>query len=119
MASPAPPAAAEDDCLRYVTGEWPCIRRIRRGLSFRYLGLNGRPLHDAADLKRIRSLVIPPSWEEVWICPSANGACRPLAAAREGANSIAAIRVTGHQGEAKCSRMIAFETVRARMRARV
>jgi DNA topoisomerase I len=25
------------------------------------------------ELKRIRSLVIPPAWERIWICPKANG----------------------------------------------
>ncbi len=28
---------------------------------------------DAADLDRIRKLVIPPAWTDVWICPHANG----------------------------------------------
>ena len=30
-------------------------------------------MRDAADLQRIRSLVIPPAWTEVWICPNPDG----------------------------------------------
>jgi DNA topoisomerase-1 len=33
----------------------------------------GRPVTDPATLHRIRALVIPPAWREVWICPYPNG----------------------------------------------
>lgn len=59
--------------LRYVTDSRPGIRRIRRGKSFRYVDAAGRPVHDAETIARIRSLVIPPAWKDVWICPIANG----------------------------------------------
>ena len=39
--------------------------------SFRYLDADGRKITDEAKLERIRSLVIPPAWSEVWINPSA------------------------------------------------
>lgn len=38
---------------------------------FRYLDAHGREIMDEARLERIRSLVIPPAWKEVWIAPSA------------------------------------------------
>jgi DNA topoisomerase I len=48
------------------------LRRVPRGRGFQYLSAAGtRP--DAADLDRIRQLVIPPAWTDVWICPHANG----------------------------------------------
>ena len=48
------------------------LRRIPRGRGFQYLTAAGsRP--DPADLDRIRQLVIPPGWADVWICPHANG----------------------------------------------
>jgi DNA topoisomerase I len=48
------------------------LRRVPRGRGFQYLSAAGtRP--DAADLDRIRQLVIPPAWTDVWICPYANG----------------------------------------------
>jgi DNA topoisomerase-1 len=33
----------------------------------------GKPLHKKEDIKRIRSLAIPPSWTSVWICALPNG----------------------------------------------
>jgi DNA topoisomerase-1 len=34
---------------------------------------DGRKVSSAAELARIRSLVIPPAWTDVWICPDARG----------------------------------------------
>jgi DNA topoisomerase-1 len=51
----------------------PGYRRLRHGRGFRYVDEQGRTLRDPATLERIRSLVIPPAWREVWICPRANG----------------------------------------------
>lgn len=59
--------------LRYVTDAKPGIARKRWGKYFRYFGPDGRPVRDAAVLARIRSLVIPPAWTDVWICPLPNG----------------------------------------------
>jgi DNA topoisomerase I len=120
MVSPAPQAAAEEAGLRYVTGDGPCIRRIRHGHSFRYLGVNGRPLRDERHLKRVRSLVIPPAWEDVWICPSANGHLQAVGRDARGRKQYRYHpRYRSHQDEAKFNRMIAFGTVLALMRARV
>ncbi len=59
--------------LRYVHDSRPGIRRVRRGKSFRYLDASGRPVRDPETLTRVRALVIPPAWTDVWICPYANG----------------------------------------------
>lgn len=59
--------------LRYVSGQGPGIIRRRSGRGFRYMGPDGRAVRDTETLDRIRKLVIPPAWEDVWICPSANG----------------------------------------------
>jgi DNA topoisomerase-1 len=58
--------------LRYVRDEEPGIRRIRHGSAFRY-EFEGKPLKDEPALARIRSLVLPPAWENVWICKDENG----------------------------------------------
>jgi DNA topoisomerase I len=49
------------------------ITRRRRGRGFEYLDENGNRIEDAAVLERIRELVIPPAWEDVWICPYPHG----------------------------------------------
>lgn len=64
---------AHENGLRYVTDEVPGIRRLRRGRHFSYVGPNGRPLRDRQTLARIRSLAIPPAYEDVWICPDPRG----------------------------------------------
>jgi DNA topoisomerase-1 len=59
--------------LRYVSDTQPGIRRRRAGKGFSYSGPHGRPIRDAATLRRIKALAIPPAWKEVWICPNPNG----------------------------------------------
>jgi len=59
--------------LRYMTDTSPGIRRKRVGKNFSYIGLDGRLIHDKEELRRIRSLGIPPAWMNVWICPKPNG----------------------------------------------
>jgi len=68
-----PPAAARAAGLRYVHDDKPGIRRDTVPGGFRYLDAKGEPVEDEATLARIKSLVIPPAWTEVWICPQANG----------------------------------------------
>ena len=54
--------------LKYTDDSTPGIRRIRHGSGFQYRNSKGLAVRDARTLSRIRSLVIPPAWEEVWIC---------------------------------------------------
>jgi DNA topoisomerase IB len=51
----------------------PGIRRRRSGRGFRYFTVEGKPLADAVAVARIKALVIPPAWEDVWICPREDG----------------------------------------------
>ncbi len=66
-------ASARAAGLRYTTDAKPGIRRTRHGGTFRYFGPEGRRITSAEELGRIRSLVIPPAWEDVWICPDPRG----------------------------------------------
>ena len=43
--------------------------RRRRGRGFEYLDENGERIEEPEVLERIRELVIPPAWKDVWICP--------------------------------------------------
>jgi DNA topoisomerase-1 len=58
--------------LRTVSPSDPGWTRVRHGRGHRYLDLDGSPL-PAEDVARVKSLVIPPAWREVWICPHPNG----------------------------------------------
>ena len=59
--------------LTYVSDESPGITRRRAGSGFAYFDARGKPIHDPDTIWRIKSLVIPPAWTNVWICPSPNG----------------------------------------------
>ncbi len=59
--------------LRYLADDEPGITRVVHGKSFSYRRPNGKAVRDISTLRRIRSLVIPPAWTRVWICPHANG----------------------------------------------
>jgi DNA topoisomerase-1 len=50
----------------------PGLHRVRRGKGWSYRDDDGRPVDDETK-ERIDSLVIPPAWKDVWICPHPNG----------------------------------------------
>jgi DNA topoisomerase-1 len=71
--TPAPEESAREAGLRYTSDSRPGIRRVRRGSSFTYITPDGRALRDKGELLRIKSLVIPPAWTDVWISPDPRG----------------------------------------------
>ena len=58
--------------LVWASDDKPGIRRERLVEGFRYRGPDGRLIRNAAELRRIRSLAIPPAYEKVWISPRPN-----------------------------------------------
>lgn len=71
-ATSEPEEAAARVGLIYVSDELPGFTRRRRGRGFSYHGPDGT-LADGRDRERIESLVIPPAWTDVWICPTPTG----------------------------------------------
>jgi DNA topoisomerase IB len=59
--------------LRRADCSGPGIVRRRRGRGFQYLDEDGKHIDEPEVLDRIRELVIPPAWEDVWICPYPQG----------------------------------------------
>ena len=51
----------------------PGIRRQPQGRGFRYIDPEGLVIRAPELLQRFRSLVIPPAWTDVWICPHEDG----------------------------------------------
>lgn len=68
-----PGAAAEAVSLVHASDNEPGLRRIRAGRGFRYQDERGRKVTDATTIERIRALVIPPAWTDVWISPDPDG----------------------------------------------
>ncbi len=48
-------------------GGW---RRVGSRRAFRYVDARGNPITEEEQLERIRALVIPPAWQDVWISPN-------------------------------------------------
>jgi DNA topoisomerase-1 len=59
--------------LQYVNDSARGIRREKRGRSFRYVGPDDETIRDRKTLSRVRALVIPPAWKDVWIFCNPNG----------------------------------------------
>lgn len=59
--------------LRRSTTGGPGYRRQRCGRGWRYFDADGVPVTDADTRARLKGLVIPPAWRDVWICPHDNG----------------------------------------------
>jgi DNA topoisomerase-1 len=112
--------AAQAAGLRYVTDSSPGIRRRRRGRGFAYVRPDGAPLRDAAELERIRKLVIPPRWTEVWICPSATGHLQVTARDARGRKQYRYhTRYREVRDGTKFSRLVEFSEVLPSVRKRV
>lgn len=67
---------ASNDCphhLAYVTDDEPGYTRQKWGRGFIYRDSRGAKITDSEVIERIKSLVIPPMWKQIWICPLVNG----------------------------------------------
>ncbi len=67
-----PEATAKAVRLVYVSSTDEGIARIKKGKGFTYQ-YQGKTIKDKEELRRIRSLVLPPAWQHVWICALENG----------------------------------------------
>jgi DNA topoisomerase-1 len=106
--------------LRYVDAGSPGIRRVRSGKGFRYVTPDGRIVRDPEELKRIKALVIPPAWTNVWICPTRFGHIQAMGWDARGRRQYRYHAAYRHvRDQAKFGKMIAFGTVLAVIRKRV
>lgn len=112
--------SAEAAGLRYVTDAAPGIRRQRRGRGFTYIAADGSVIRDKAELERIRKLVIPPRWTNVWICPNPSGHLQVTARDARGRKQYRYHpRYRAVRDETKFGRMIAFSEILPLIRERV
>ncbi len=59
--------------LHYMTDSAPGITRKGAGKGFSYLDHRGQRITDRSVIARIKKIVIPPAWTDVWICPHPDG----------------------------------------------
>ncbi len=119
-----PEASARAAGLRYVTDHKPGIRRHARGeetKAFDYTAdPHGSDVTDDATLGRIKSLVIPPAWTDVWICKQPNGHLQATGRdARGRKQSRYHPKWREVRDEGKYERMVRFATALPKVRERV
>jgi DNA topoisomerase-1 len=73
LPAPVPEQALADLGLRHVSDQQPGITRRRAGKGFAYRDPSGMPVREPDTLRWIRTLAIPPAWQQVWISPHRNG----------------------------------------------
>lgn len=65
--------SAKEAGLVYVSADDAGIARRRAGKAFTYWTARGKRVKDEATLARIKALVLPPAWNDVWICREPRG----------------------------------------------
>jgi DNA topoisomerase-1 len=113
----APPLAGG---LVYVNDHDPGLTRVAGATGFTYRDADGQPVKDEATLERIRALVLPPAWKDVWICASPRG---HIQATGRDARGRKQYRYhdgwSRSQAEEKFERLIAFGRALPRLRKQV
>lgn len=111
-----PPAAG----LVYVNDDDPGIARTATARGVGYRDADGRAVRDGATLDRIKALVLPPAWTDVWICASPRG---HIQATGRDARGRKQYRYHDDwrqaQDQAKFERIIAFGRALPKLRRRV
>jgi DNA topoisomerase I len=112
--------SAKSAGLRYVSDASPGIRRLRSGKGFRYVDAEGTTIRDRAVLRRIKSLVLPPAWTDVWICALATGHIQASARDARGRKQYRYhTRWREVRDENKYERLAAFGAALPKLRKRV
>ena len=103
--------------LHYVDDSQPGLRRkVLRG-HFAYFDTDGQRIKDAAEIKRINALVIPPAYTDVWICADPRGHLQATGRDARGRKQYRYHpRWREIRDEDKYSRMVAFGKILPKVR---
>lgn len=106
--------------LRYIRDHTPGISRRQQGKVVYYVRPNGTAVKEQACLKRIRSLVIPPAWTDVWICMDPQGHLQATGRDARGRKQYRYHPLWNHvRNETKYDRMLTFGRLLPAIRRRV
>lgn len=98
----------------------PGIRRVRRGRGWTYLDPDGERVGEEEVLRRIEELVIPPAWEDVWICPYPGGHIQATGVDQRGRKQYLYHRTwRERRDQEKFDDMVEFARALPQLRARV
>lgn len=111
--------AAQAAGLIHCTDEQPGLTRRRRGRGFSYHDATG-VLVDVQTRNRIEALVIPPAWDDVWICPNPKGHIQATGRDEAGRKQYRYHEAWNrHRNEAKFERLVPFGEKLPTLRARI
>ncbi len=112
--------SAREALLIHVSDDEPGITRRRSGTGFSYRAANGKPVSDRKTIYRIKSLVIPPAWTDVWISSSDDGHIQATGRDVRGRKQYRYHeRWSLSRGDAKFSSLAAFADALPAIRAQV
>jgi DNA topoisomerase-1 len=115
-----PPSDTPAPRLRRVDCSGPGLKRRRQGRGFVYLDEEGEPIAESEVLGRIDELVIPPAWEDVWICPYPGGHIQATGVDQRGRKQyLYHPRWRARRDAAKFDDMVAFARTLPALRERV
>lgn len=106
--------------LHYADPLEPGVSRRRTRSGFSYRQPDGTPVTDEATLARIKALVLPPAWEDVWICDDPDGHIQAIGRDAKGRKQYryhARWRET--RDRSKYDKMVAFGKALPKLRAQV
>lgn len=115
-----PLAAARRAGLRWVNTDEPGLTRRAHATGFGWRDAHGRVVRDPEVLERLRALVIPPAWQNVWACADADGHIQATGRDARGRKQYRYhARWQVERGQTKFEHLLAFSKVLPRVRARV
>lgn len=115
-----PVQSAAEAGLRYIPDTSKGFTRKKSGKGFNYLDAKGEKISDSKILDRINKLIIPPAWENVWICTSPNGHIQATGRDAKGRKQyIYHSEWRNTRSLTKFSRMIAFGETLPAMRQQI
>lgn len=115
-----PAKVAKAAGLYYVNDGEPGLARVGPAKRSRLQTATGRPIRDHRVHERVRRLVIPPAWTEVWICANPRGHIQAMGRDARGRRQYIyhpAWRAV--RDRTKFDRVVAFARALPRIRARV
>jgi DNA topoisomerase IB len=106
--------------LKKVDCSGPGLRRVRRGRGFTILDGDGERVEDPEVLTRVDELVIPPAWQDVWICPYPGGHIQATGIDQRGRKQyLYHPRWRARRDQAKFEDMIVFARTLPQLRERI
>jgi DNA topoisomerase IB len=119
-AAAAPTAPERRVRLRRSNCSGPGLQRVRRGRGFSYVDAAGQAVRDPDVILRLKELVIPPAWQDVWICADPRGHLQATGVDAAGRKQyLYHPRWREQQDQKKFDRMLDFAQLLPRLRRRL